>query len=227
MAALCKAGSGISGQKEVKLLSPETTARLAHGLEESVAGVPCGLQDQLAAVYGGVNAWYWSGKVEGPVFTQKPIVEKHAFDELETHLLLAYCGIPHESKNINQRWVRQFLSGKYRDFWTEIVNCTQKFTDALSEGNFKDASEMMNREVALRRQMTPDVLDEIGENLVSSAIENNCGARFTGAGGGGCIWAMGETENIDSLRKVWKEVLSKRDGACLLNIKTDAEGLEC
>ncbi|MEA3429538.1 MAG: galactokinase, partial [Thermodesulfobacteriota bacterium] len=39
--------------------SRQKIALLAHALEESVAGVPCGLQDQLASVYGGVNAWYW------------------------------------------------------------------------------------------------------------------------------------------------------------------------
>ena len=30
---------------------------LAHAIEQGVAGVPCGLQDQLAAAFGGVNAW--------------------------------------------------------------------------------------------------------------------------------------------------------------------------
>ncbi|OQX21428.1 MAG: galactokinase [Desulfobacteraceae bacterium IS3] len=198
---------------------------LAHGLEESVAGVPCGLQDQLAAAYGGVNAWYWTGEIGGPIFKQKAVVEKPEFADLEKHLLLAYCGIPHESKNINGKWVQQFLSGKHRGLWAEIISCTQKFVDALAEGNYKDASEMMNRETAIRRKMTPDVLDEMGEQLVESAVKTGCGARFTGAGGGGCLWALGEIENIDSLKEVWESILAKRQEACLLNIKIDSEGV--
>ena len=40
-------------------------ALLAHAVEESVAGVPCGRQDQLAAAFGGVNAWHWESKPTG------------------------------------------------------------------------------------------------------------------------------------------------------------------
>ncbi|MFW6364320.1 MAG: bifunctional hydroxymethylpyrimidine kinase/phosphomethylpyrimidine kinase, partial [Spirochaeta sp.] len=33
------------------------------------------------------------------------------------------------------------------------------------------------------------VLDDIGAALVEAARKNGCGGRFTGAGGGGCLWA--------------------------------------
>ncbi len=207
------------------LLSKRNAAMLAHVLEESVAGVPCGLQDQLAAAYGGVNAWYWKSDIKGPYFKKKTIIRKRYFKNFEKHLLLAYCGVPHESKNINKKWIEQFLSGKYRKLWTEIVEYTQKFVDALTAGNFKDASASMNREMIIRREMTPDVLDSTGEKLVDFAIKNNCGARFTGAGGGGCIWAIGEVEDICRLKDAWEEMLSRRKDACLLDVKIDSRGL--
>ena len=83
----------------------------------------------------------------------------------------------------------------------------------------------MNRETALRRQMTPDVLDSVGVRLVESAMQNSCGARFTGAGGGGCIWALGQMENVDRLKPLWEEILSTRKQAYLLDAKIDAEGV--
>lgn len=208
-----------------KPLSPQAIAQLAHAIEESVAGVPCGCQDQLAAVYGGVNAWYWKTEMDGPRFRQQPVVEKASLKCLEKHLLLAYCGIPHESKNINGQWVRQFVSGKYRDRWAKIVACTQAFVNALAKGNFMDATQAMNQETAIRIEMTPDVLDPMGERLVRAAIEAECGARFTGAGGGGCLWAIGEIENIDTLRKIWEKALTGREGACLLEMKIGSDGL--
>ena len=73
--------------------------------------------------------------------------------------------------------------------------------------------------------MTPDVVDDVGERLVEIAIENNCGARFTGAGGGGCLWALGEIEHIDRLRPLWEKALSFRKEACLLDAKIDSDGL--
>jgi len=211
----------------VNPFSRQKIALLAHALEGSVAGVPCGLQDQLAAVYGGVNAWYWSGNIEGAVFKKEAVIRQESFKDFKAHMLLAYCGIPHESKNINRKWVQQFLSGEYHEDWAEIIVCTNTFVNALSEQNYKDAGASMNRETAIRRRMTPEVLDEIGEKLVDSAMEINCGARFTGAGGGGCIWAIGEIEDIDKLKCMWERILSIRDGACLLDAKIDSEGVLC
>jgi len=223
--ALIAAFSKACEKKGEKLLSRQTIAILAQALEASVAGAPCGFQDQLAATYGGVNAWYWRGKAKGHIFRKRTVVTKSSHKDLEKHLLLAYCGIPHESKDINGKWVKQFLSGKHRKLWSEIVGCTQKFVDALAGRNFKDAACLMNRETAIRRQMTPEVLDDLGKKLVGIALENNCGARFTGAGGGGCIWALGEAENICRLRQQWEGVLSTRKGAGLLDIKIDSKGL--
>jgi D-glycero-alpha-D-manno-heptose-7-phosphate kinase len=206
-------------------MSKRQIALIGHRLEASVAGVPCGLQDQLAAAFGGVNAWYWSGDCLGPMFRKKSLIKKNELNRFERHLLLAYCGVPHESKNVNGKWVKQFLSGKYHGHWAEIVVYTQKFAAALIKGNIEDACLAMNEEVAVRMEMTPEVLDEIGKALVASAVENHCGARFAGAGGGGCIWALGAVEDIDRLKGPWESILSKRKDAGLLDPEIDSKGL--
>lgn len=203
----------------------QQTALLAHAIETSVAGVPCGLQDQLAAVYGGINAWYWQAAPGKPPFKRKTILRKSSCKDFHHHLLLAYSGLPHESKNINNKWVQGFLCGNFRSTWAEIIDCTQIFVKALANRNLMEAIRAMNRETALRRQMTPEVLDTVGERLVDSALEKNCGARFTGAGGGGCIWALGSIENIDKLKGLWEEVLSSREDARLLAVEIDSEGV--
>ena len=206
-------------------LSRVQIAILAHGLEESVAGVPCGLQDQLAAIYGGVNAWAWPSGIKDPRYRKKMVLPKRWHKDLEKHLLLAYCGQPHESKNINRRWVDQFLAGKFRNFWVEIVACTRQFISQLAKRNFMKAAELMNRETAIRRKLTPDVLNEIGVRLIKAAVTQQCGARFTGAGGGGCIWALGNIKHIDSLKPIWEEILSSENEGRLLDVKIDSQGL--
>jgi D-glycero-alpha-D-manno-heptose-7-phosphate kinase len=200
-------------------------ASLAYKLEETVAGVPCGSQDQLAAAYGGVNVWYWQDRPGQSHYKRKVAVKKKYHKELERRLVLAYCGKPHVSKDINGRWIQQFLSGKNRAVWQEIIDQTRRFTEALANRNYHQAALHMNRETALRREMTPDVLDNVGVRLVENALQNGCGARFTGAGGGGCIWALGEIENIDRLRTLWEKILSARKQACLLDVKIDTEGV--
>jgi D-glycero-alpha-D-manno-heptose-7-phosphate kinase len=198
---------------------------LAHGIEESVAGVPCGFQDQLAAVYGGINAWYWKGAGFSQPYIRKPLLKPEQYELFSNHLLLAYCGIPHESKNINGQWVKQFITGECRTQWVEITECTRAFVDAFSSFDIEEAVKHLNRETAIRVEMTPDVLDDTGSQLVNLALDNNCGARFTGAGGGGCVWALGNEDKISELRIVWEQILSEREEACLLDVNIDASGL--
>ncbi len=208
-----------------KGLSGRQIALLAHTIEETVAGVPCGLQDQLAAVYGGVHAWYWPGSPEEPAFRRKRLAGRERHGEIEEHLLVAYCGIPHESRNINGQWVSRFLQGRFRAEWGEIVALTKKFIDSIQDRNYKDAASAMKSETAIRRRMTPDVLDDLGEKLVDSAARHDCGARFAGAGGGGCIWAMGPKAQMQHMRPVWQEILAERKTGELLQTGIDPLGL--
>ncbi len=57
IAALCK----LFRKAQKPAMTRLQIARLAHAIESSIAGVPCGLQDQLAAVYGGGYSGYWRG----------------------------------------------------------------------------------------------------------------------------------------------------------------------
>jgi D-glycero-alpha-D-manno-heptose-7-phosphate kinase len=200
-------------------------ALLAHAVEESVAGVPCGYQDQLAAVYGGVHAWRWRAFPPGRVFERERILSPGRARELERHMLLAYGGIPHESSDINGRWVRDFIAGRNRGSWVEIARLTARFAEALAQADFRSAADCMNREAAIRIRMTPDVVDGIGGRLIRAARRAGCGARFTGAGGGGCIWAVGDTEAIASLKPRWQDIVSERRGARLLEAAVAGKGL--
>lgn len=200
-------------------------AMFAHVIEESVAGVPCGLQDQLAAVYGGVNAWHWYGKVKESVFEKQPVVKKNQYPDLEARLLLAFCGKPHVSRDINSKWVDQFLSGNHYDEWRGIIERTHDFIRALEAGEYSRAGEAMRAELAIRRQLTPEVLTPITRKLAEAAEAQGCGARFTGAGGGGCMWALGEPSDIQALKPAWEAVLSQAEGAGLLDLHIDDKGL--
>jgi D-glycero-alpha-D-manno-heptose-7-phosphate kinase len=207
-------------------VSQEKTVLLAHAIEEAIAGVPCGIQDQLAAAYGGVHAWYWPLDPTEPPFKGHEVLTKKDFDTLENHFLVAYCGVPHESRDINSKWIRQFVAGKDRKLWAEIVAATGEFVKAMSVKDWISAVQAINKEVDTRRRMTPEVFDEVGVALLDSARDGGCGARFTGAGGGGCIWALGASKNIEKLRPAWADILSQRETGRLLDAKVDPKGLE-
>lgn len=225
--ALIGALSRVSADEGSTPQTKEMIVLLAHAIEEAVAGIPCGLQDQLAAVYGGVHAWYWPKGPADPPFKGTEILTGTDYPDLEAAFLLAYCGVPHASQDINSKWIDQFMrGGEARLLWAEIVSCTKSFVKSVQKKDWQTAVAAMNQEVDIRRKMTPDVFDEVGDALVEKARAHGCGARFTGAGGGGCIWGVGEEEKITALRLAWRDILSQREGARLLDASVAPEGLE-
>jgi D-glycero-alpha-D-manno-heptose-7-phosphate kinase len=208
------------------LLPKRKLVLLAHAIEQGAAGVPCGRQDQLAAAFGGVNQWIWQPDNAGAPYRRRIIKRRSAHKALADRLMLAYCGRPHASRDINGQWVRQYLTGRFRNHWAEIVRCTDRFVQAMETDDLAVACEAMNRETVIRRELTPEVLDEMGAELVAAALDVGCGARFSGAGGGGCIWALGETEALARLGVRWKRLLSARTEARLLEFNIDAEGVK-
>ncbi len=210
------------GQQE---FSRDQMVLLAHAIEQGVAGVPCGLQDQLAAAFGGVNAWAWPADPQLAPFSRHPLIQGKALQRLDRSLLVAYLGVTHISKDVNSTWVKQFISGNHRDNWHEIVRLTQDFAADLARWDLQAAAAAMNRETAIRKAMTPQVLDDMGDRLAGAAADVGCGARFTGAGGGGCLWAIGEEDAITALKPAWAKMLAGRPTAKLLDCRVDPNGV--
>jgi len=206
-------------------LNRDQIVHRAHQIEETVAGVPCGIQDQLAAAHGGMNTWFWKVDADGPAIRRAPVAPPAGAEAFHRHFLVAYGGLPHASRDINGTWVRQFLSGQGRPDWIRIAECVRRFSTALDAGQWPAAVRAMNEETAIRRAMTPDVLDAVGIDLVEAARARGCGGRFTGAGGGGCLWAVGDAEAIAMLRGDWDAILARRADAELLEAGLDTDGL--
>ena len=207
-------------------LTRQETALLAHAIEQGVAGVPCGLQDQLAAAYGGVNCWHWPAAPGQRPFSRQTLSGDEDAYRLDAHLLVAYLGVTHVSRDVNSTWVKRFIAGRDRPIWQRIARLTHAFADAIHRGEMAIAAEAMNAETELRRGMTPQVIESMGARLIEAAKAGGCGARFTGAGGGGCLWAIGPAEAITTLRPHWRACLADRPTAGLLDCRIDWQGVQ-
>lgn len=223
--ALIAAFSKLRRHLHQQELSRDQMVILAHAIEQGVAGVPCGMQDQLAAAYGGVNAWAWPADPKKPPFIRQPLLTGDALDRLNSCLLVAYLGVTHVSRDVNGTWMREFTAGKHRRQWHEIIDQVRIFASAIRNLDMPAAAAAMNRETAIRKTMTPQVLEDMGNRLAAAAAECGCGARFTGAGGGGCLWALGTRDDMALLRAKWEDLLARRPTAKILNCRLDAKGV--
>ncbi|MDL2286416.1 galactokinase [Desulfococcaceae bacterium OttesenSCG-928-F15] len=219
---------GISGELSAEDLSDEKRAEIvlrAWNLESAITRVPGGMQDYLAAAYGGVHHWEWLRGDGGLPWRKREIFHVEDYPAFSSCVLLAYCGDPHDSIQANERSIQGYFSGESRADWERIAFLSRGFSEALSSWNFEKAISSMNEELDIRLRLTPDILDAAGKEFVRAARGLSCGARFTGAGGGGCVWALGTADKIISLRKIWEDVAELFPGACVLDAHLEMRGV--
>jgi D-glycero-alpha-D-manno-heptose-7-phosphate kinase len=206
-------------------LTLRQTALTVQILESASAQVVCGLQDHLAAAYGGVNLWTWPASPDGIGFVKQELVSPKDKENLDSACALAYCGIPHDSVDINGIWLKDFLAGRTYSHWEAIIAATKSFAEALAQKDWTAAAKAMDKELGLRMELTPGVVTPEMGRFIAAARQNGCGARFTGAGGGGCVWSMGQPKAIEKTRQDWREIAQGIEGAKVLPFETAFEGV--
>lgn len=213
------------GRMSGRKLSRLEAAQLAHQIEQALFGLPCGRQDHLAAAFGGINLWTWTPGF-GRGYKRRQLLKASAYPVVEARLLVAYPGQTHASSVVNSAWIEGFVSGRHRRVWLRIVEATKNLARAIEQRRWKEAADWLKTETSLRLELTPEVLTAQGLQLVQAAEQAGAGARFCGAGGGGCIYALGPKEAMVRLRPAWAEILAGLPGARFLPSQIDRQGLK-
>ena len=113
------------------------------------------------------------------------------------------AGRRHDSGRINRGWVEAFLAGRNRQGWVEANRAVLRLASALKARDWEGAAGCLRQEMDIRRNITPDALVPETRTLIDVAEAEGCGARFTGAGGGGTVWAIGSRACMQALKTRW------------------------
>lgn len=226
MVALINALGKVSVRLGGKKMSKRELLHLAYHIEDSISGGNCGLQDQAAAIYGGVHQWKWRyGHLNNPL-ERYSLLNRKGQAEFSECILVAYSGKSHTSLRINNNWIKDFLSGRTRSGWIKANQIVNNLARAIEGQNWRQAAGLLQEEMRLRKELTPEALIPITEKLVDQAIRSGCGARFAGAGAGGSVWALGDMENIQRLKEIWTNTLATVRGAKVLKCGIDPAGVK-
>ena len=223
--ALIKALSKASVLAGDRPLSNRSILHLGYHLEDGVSGGNCGIQDQAAAVFGGVNQWKWQYGNRATPFERTRLLDRNGQKELSRHLLVAYSGRSHVAASTNRNWIRDFLSGKTRAGWCRANEIVHHLAHAIQKQDWLGAAGFLKEEMALRKKLTPGALIPATAKLVRQAERTGCGARFAGAGAGGSLWAVGGTRDIRELKKRWGKTVSSIRGAKILDCEVEPKGV--
>jgi D-glycero-alpha-D-manno-heptose-7-phosphate kinase len=192
--------------------SKRQVAYLSHVLENNLGFSITGMQDQLAAVYGGVHQWFWNYSSPDKFYIKKKLLSNVDATKMKENILVGYIGQTHNSSDLNKQWIEHFKKGIDREKWISINQNTHNFAMAIQSKDWIKAGWYLANETKIRLEISSDMVPSKALSLISAAWENDCGARFAGAGGGGCVWAIGQVEKISSLRKKWNDILLSLGG---------------
>lgn len=202
-------GSGLGGSSALAITLvrglSEIAGRPFHGddliclvrdLETRLLGIPAGIQDYYAPVYGGLAAIHLD---PGTPVRHAITIPIH---DLAAHMLLHYTGVAHFSGTNNWEMYKRQIEGKKRvqRGLAKIAETAIEMERALESGNFEAAGKALQHEWENRKAL----VDGISTPEVEAAIDVAVGAgawggKVCGAGGGGCVVFLFPPEKRDAI----------------------------
>ncbi len=190
-------------------LTPHETAALAHALETEELGLECGVQDQLAGAYGGIN---FMDIAEFPRAVVTPLcIPDNTWWELEHRLMLAYIGRPHNSSEIHKMVIAGLGSAPRKDHRLERLRVlAQEARQALEAGDFDGLGRVFNDNTAVQRSLHRNLVCDKFEEIISVANEFDAlGCKVNGAGGDGGSIAVLTDGDTAKKRQMQKELIRR------------------
>jgi D-glycero-alpha-D-manno-heptose-7-phosphate kinase len=211
--AVCAALAAWTGKPR----TDEALMQIAMNVEAQAIDVPTGAQDFRPALYGGVSA------VELGVDGVRRVPLPLAAADLERHLVLAYTKATRNSGINNWEVIKRHIDGD-RDVqarFGRIRDIAASMRAALERGDWPAVGHQVAEEWENRKGLAPGVTTPTIDGMLGAAREAGAfGGKVCGAGGGGCLFCIGEPKNVPAIRDALHNA-----GAQLLEFHIERDGL--
>ena len=166
-------------------LSPYEVAMAAHKVETDLLHRQCGIQDQIAAAFGGINFIAMDDYPKARV--HRVALPEATERELEARLALIYVGLGHSSSHIHEMVIRELQDTGPSSFKLECLRGTAaKSRDALYASDFVALGQAMIENTEAQRNLYPGLVGSGHQQIIDIAREFGAlGWKVNGAGGEG------------------------------------------
>ena len=184
-AAVCVALVGALKDLSGASATPGEVAAAAHAVEADWLDQQSGVQDQLAAAYGGVN---FIEIDDYPHATVRPVtLPPGVRDQLQDRLLVVYLGLSHSSTAIHEQVIRDVGGmGSSRPVLEELRQAARDAGDAVSAGDLDGLAAAMRANTEAQRRLHPSLIGAGAQAVIDAARGHGViGWKVNGAGGEG------------------------------------------
>ena len=192
--------------------------QIAQNVEAQVIDVPTGVQDYRPALYGGISAVELN--VDGIRRVPLPVPAA----DLQARIVLAYTNASRNSGINNWEMTKRHIDGdrEVRDRFGRIRDIAVQMREALEVQDWAAVGRFVADEWENRKGLAPGVTTpDIDAMLVAARRAGAHGGKVCGAGGGGCLFCIGDPGDVPAIR----EALAA-SGARLLDFRIETDGLK-
>jgi len=179
------------------IISPEKLAKESIRIEREILNEAGGWQDQIFAVYGGINYISFG---PGNNFAVTPLpLSMERVKQIESYCLIVYTGIKRNSCDVHKDFC---LNKEKKSFLDELFKLTVEGKDCLLDsGNLEKFGEILNEGWKLKKHCSEVSLPVI-DDFYQKALKNGAlGGKLLGAGKGGFLLLWAHPEKHETILK--------------------------
>lgn len=206
------------------LLNDYILSELAQRVEAKELGITCGFADRYVPLFGGIAYLDYRGKLHQADINEEPYVTYERLDSWapELPLVAIMTGIQHDSGDVHGRMRPRYVD-EY-DAWMlrggaapDLVRLMQQAGEtawrgkiALLSGDLSTFGRLMTHNHRLVDEMMclcgfQDGAGWANNLCIQTAMQNGAlGAKLTGAGGGGSVFALVQPGEEEQLMNAWR-----------------------
>lgn len=222
-------------------------SELAQRVESVELGIAAGFADRYVPLFGGLAYVDYRSKLKQTAIRSEPFATYERLDNIAPPIRFAAIstGIKHESGDVHGRMRPQYLAEYDRwmaekgelppmvKFMSDAWECGWRGKIALLENDLAAVGQLMNKNHQIVNEMMQycgfsDGAGWANNLFIESALANGApGAKLTGAGGGGSVFAMVTDQTEKRILQGWKELAKKNDlkDANIYRLKIAKKGL--
>jgi D-glycero-alpha-D-manno-heptose-7-phosphate kinase len=206
-------------------LTPHEAAAAAQRVETEGLGRQCGIQDQLASAYGGIN---YIEMLAYPHASVSPVrVPDPVWWELERRLVLVYLGKSHDSSAIHEAVIRALESaGPDSPALVALRRTAPQSRDALSAGDFAGLGRAMTACTEAQGRLHSALVGTEARRVIEVAKAHGAlGWKVNGAGGEGGSLTLLCDEDSSRQRALVREIEQESPAFRRIPIRLSRHGL--
>ena len=206
-------------------ISPTEIALIAQRIETVRLGGQCGIQDQIAAAFGGINLITMTHYPHAEV-TPVPLTPANK-QSLQARLALFYLGTSHNSSAVHRQVITHLEdAGPTAPALVALRSTAARAAHAVTTGDWVAFGRSLDDNTALQAELHPALVSPAARQLMETAKAYGAlGAKVNGAGGdGGSVTILGGDDAAER-RAMCRAILALDSRFRQLPCQLSAEGL--